>query len=90
MSRAVDISGSYLGSLPDDAFIVLSRAWEDGGIALQSDFARGAAPTLALLASMGWLTVIDPDGRSYHPRWRLSAIGAGVLTAQERFARDGK
>lgn len=76
---------TFTGPLPDDTWPVLKHAWKWGGIALQSNFARQHATTVALMASQGWLSTIDPDGTAYRGHWRLTQAGLTALGNKEHF-----
>jgi hypothetical protein len=34
---------------------------------------------VALLASQGWISVNDPDGKGYRNRWRITEAGITML-----------
>ncbi len=70
--------------LPEDLWEVLERAWRVP-IALQSDYARQHALTVALSASLGWLSTLEPDGSTYYPHWRITAQGLTALENREHF-----
>jgi hypothetical protein len=76
---------NYHGPLPAAFWPVLKHAWKYGGITLQSDYARSNALHLALAASMGWLSTIDPDGKSYRGQWRITTAGLTALQNKENF-----
>ena len=69
----------YAGPLSDDTWLVLKHAWKHGGISLQCDFARQNAIELALCASQGWISTVDPDGKAYRNRWRITNAGLTML-----------
>lgn len=69
----------YTGPLTDDTWLVLKTAWKRGGIALQCDLARQYSIELALCASQGWVSTVDPDGKSYRNRWRITSSGLTML-----------
>lgn len=73
----------YIGPLTDETFAVLKTAWKWGGVAIQSNFARANAKELALCASQGWLSTVDPDGKAYRDRWRITQAGLMVLEHKE-------
>lgn len=77
-------STTYAGELPADIWHVLKAAWRKG-IALQGDFARNHASSLALAASQGWVSVISPDHHSYEQRWRITMAGQTALNFKELF-----
>lgn len=72
-SRAVSCGG-YFGEIPEGVWQVLDRAWFDPP-SISSNYARQAAPALAVAASLGWITVIAPDGHSLSRSWHITAEG---------------
>lgn len=76
-SRAVAGIG-YLGPIPDQVWGVLIKAWE-APIYLASNYAREQAVAVAFAASMGWLTTIYPDGRSFSRQWHITKEGQLAL-----------
>lgn len=78
-------STRYFGTYPPGLWYVLQTAWE-GHISLQSNFAREHSVLVALAASCGWLSTIDPDGKSYRTQWHLTAAGLTALQNKELFA----
>jgi len=79
------IGSPYHGPIPEALWDVLEYAHSCGGITLQSDFARAVSADLALAASCGWVSTIDPDGRAYNKRWRITAAGLTALQHKEDF-----
>lgn len=75
----------YGGAYPTELWGLLELAWERGGLTVQSDWCRAMAVQVGLAASLGWLSTIAPDGRSYGPRWRLTAAGLQALSHKEHF-----
>lgn len=71
----------YAGEVPDEAYEVVEEAWR-GPFAFASNFARARALGVALAASLGWISIVRPDGRTLSARWHLTASG---LTALEAF-----
>lgn len=69
---------NYRGDLPDTIWAVLTLAWQHG-IATQGDWARALAVDVALAASCGFISSIDPSGNSYGNRWRITAAGLHAL-----------
>lgn len=53
---------------------ILSYAW-DGPFFISSNFARENTIPIALAASLGWLSNIQPDGRAFSRKWHLTAEG---------------
>lgn len=76
----------YRGEYPDGLWPVLFQAWERG-IAIQGDFARAAASEVALAASCGWISNVDPDGSRYGNRWRITAAGLYALQHKDLMTR---
>lgn len=68
----------YIGPISDEAWWLLKCVWK-WGLALQCDIARKHASELALLASQGWCSTVDPDGRTYRNRWRITEAGILML-----------
>lgn len=64
----------YMGSMPPGAIEVVRHVWK-GPLAIESNYARSNRVEVAFAASMGWLTVIHPDGRSYDRSWHITAEG---------------
>jgi hypothetical protein len=75
----------YTGPFPPDLWLVLKEAWK-GGISLQGDFARQHSAEVALAASCGFISNVDPDGRSYRTRWRITAAGLTCYSNKEHFS----
>lgn len=76
------MSRQYSGPYPVEALGVLEAATE-GPIALQSDFARQAAPWVAFCASLGFLTTITSNGRGFTRTWRITPSGLVALNHKE-------
>ena len=76
---------SYSGPLPPAVWEVLTRAHTQG-IAIQSNHARFYAVELALLASIGWVSTVSPDGRAYSTRWLITPAGITALTNKEHMS----
>lgn len=72
----------YRGAYPEALWEVLRMSY-DRGISVQSDFARHFAHSLALAASLGFITTIEPDGNGYNGRWRITASGLYALGNKE-------
>lgn len=73
----------YHGPLPAALWPLLEACHRAGSLAIQGDATRALASEVALAASMGWLTTIDPSGRSYGSRWRLTSAGLQALNNKE-------
>lgn len=70
--------------MPDETYEVLERAW-DQPFALASNFAREFPLGVALSASLGWISIVRPDGRAILPKYHITAAG---VTALEAYHRD--
>lgn len=70
----------YSGKLPEDTLQVLMDAW-DQPIYVASNYARQHLTTVALCASLGWLSTVTPDGRDFDRRWHLTSAGFNTLSA---------
>lgn len=69
---------SYTGPVGDRCWVALEMAWHEPWTC-SSNFAREYAPEIALLASIGWISVVAPDGRSFDKLWRVTARGYMAL-----------
>lgn len=72
----------YFGPMPEELWEVLTVAWE-AGLAVSSNMARELAPEVALAASMGWISTVSLDGRTYQRVWHITAEGMMVLRGRE-------
>lgn len=45
----------------------------------KSDYARGHANSVALAASLGWITTVLPDSLAYTNTWRVTPKGLARL-----------
>lgn len=81
-SRAVAGIG-YLGPIPSQVWEVLTKAWE-APIFLASNYARELATAVSFAASMGWLSTISPDGKSYSRQWHITKEGLLALETSNR------
>lgn len=68
----------YLGPIPADMWELLETVWESP-LAVSSNIAREHAPLVALAASLGWLSTVQPSGQSYGRLWRITAEGLVAL-----------
>lgn len=73
---------NYRGPIPEDLWEVL-QATHKKPLALQGDYARQHAQTVAMAASMGLISIISPDGSGLHHHWRLTAAGITALAHKE-------
>lgn len=53
-------------------------AWQ-APIAIEANYARAHRNEIALLASLGYLSVIAPDGLTYSRMWHITAEGLYAL-----------
>lgn len=53
---------------------VLDTAWT-ASISIASNYARAHLTTLALAASLGWVSTVHPDGQAFTREWRITASG---------------
>lgn len=56
----------------------LTRAWE-APFRIESNYAREKRWAVAFAASVGWISVVSPDGLSYGREWRVTAEGLVAL-----------
>lgn len=73
---------AYTGPYPGTLWLVLEVAHQ-GGLYIQSDRARISAPSVALAASLGWITTVATDGKTYGGVWRITQAGLAALTHRE-------
>ena len=79
LARSRQVVGSgYIGEYPEEALGVLTYAWGNP-FSISSNYARCNAIAVAFAASMGWLSNIAPDGRSFSRLWHVTAEGLLVL-----------
>lgn len=79
VGRSRTVAGvGYLGNIPDEVWEVLHKAWS-APIYLASNYAREHSPAVAFAASMGWLSNIAPDGKSYSRQWHITKEGLTAL-----------
>lgn len=72
----------YHGPLPPHIWLVATQAHEQG-ISVQSNFARAFAHEVALAASLGWITTVDPNGQAYGRIWRITVAGLTALNNKD-------
>ncbi len=71
-------SPGFKGETPEACYEVLEAVWERA-VSLASDYARNNRVPLAFCASMGWISIIRPDGHDIGLSWRLTAAGLHAL-----------
>lgn len=72
----------YHGPLPPNIWLVVTYAHEQG-IAVQSNFARAFSAEVALAASLGWITTVDPGGQTFGRIWRITIAGLTALNNKD-------
>ncbi len=68
----------YRGPIHAWVWKVLGKCWHDG-CRLESNFAREKRWAIAFAASIGWISVVSPDGQTYGRTWRVTAEGLMAL-----------
>lgn len=76
-SRATPGVG-YIGDIPEEVWEALEKVWTRP-THISSDYARGHAIEIAILASLGWISNIAPDGRSFSRQWCITSQGLTAL-----------
>jgi hypothetical protein len=74
--------------LLDPAEVVV-RAAHSRPFSLQSDFARKEALGVAIAASRGWITCLDPVTQESHNRWLVTHSGLFLLETLFGENKDG-
>lgn len=72
----------YHGPLPDSIWLTMLKVWTSP-VAIQGDFARSNAEDVALAASLGWISTVDPNGLAYRRSWRITVSGLSALHNKE-------
>lgn len=72
----------YHGPLPGGLWDILQNIWV-APLGISGDHARTYAREVALLASMGWISTVSPDGRTFGRTWHITAAGVTALTNKE-------
>ena len=75
-------SRGYHGRIPPRVWSIVRVAWE-AGIAVSSNMAREWSGEIALAASLGWISTVSLDGRTYHRVWNVTAEGVIALNHKE-------
>lgn len=57
---------------------MVDKAWYDPP-SISSNYSRLHAKVIALAASLGWLTIIAPDGQSLSRSWHCTSEGLSAL-----------
>jgi hypothetical protein len=76
-SRAASGVG-YRGRINKQTWDVLADIWLYPR-AIESNYARSYRNDIALLASLGYISVVAPDGMSYTRQWNVTAEGLYAL-----------
>lgn len=76
-SRATPGTG-YFGDIPGGVWEVVNAAWETP-FSLASNYARIRRADVAFAASMGWVSIISPDGTGYTTQWHITMEGIIAL-----------
>lgn len=79
LARSRQVPGTgYLGQYPEEALEVLQYAWSHP-FSASSNYARSNSIAVAFAASLGWISNIAPDGRTFSRHWHVTAEGLLVL-----------
>jgi hypothetical protein len=68
----------YHGPLPEGVWVVATLSHHNG-LAVQGNASRELAAEVALAASLGWITTVDPNGQAYGRIWRITVAGLTAL-----------
>lgn len=68
----------YIGPVPPLVWALLHGVW-NFGLGVQANTARMDADLVALAASAGWISTVDPSGKTYSRVWRITAHGIQAL-----------
>lgn len=78
--RSKGVTG-YTGPVTEHCWDVLAGLWSEP-CTVQSNYAREFAEEIALLASVGWISTVTPDGQGYTRLWRLTGRGLTALNTR--------
>ena len=78
IGRSKPYTGGSLGGYPEEIWEVVDRVWYDPP-SISSNYSRANAPHFALAASLGWITIIAPDGKSLSRSWHCTFEGLTAL-----------
>lgn len=70
--------------MPDEVWEVLDRCWYHPP-SIQSNYSRERAQFIALAASLGWVTIIAPDGYSLSRYWHVTHHGLVAYQNKDHF-----
>lgn len=76
------VTNTYTGDLPHGIWDILHNTWVSP-IGISGDHARTYAREVALLASLGWISTVSPDGKTFGRTWHITAAGVTALTNKE-------
>jgi hypothetical protein len=76
-SRQVKGQG-YRGGVHPAVWECLDRAYQSP-YRIESNYAREYRFAVAFSASVGWITVVNPDGETYSREWKITAEGLYAL-----------
>lgn len=72
----------YIGPLPEGIWDILQNIWV-APLGISGDRSRHYALEIGLLASMGWISTVSPDGRTFGRTWHITAAGVTALENKE-------
>lgn len=72
----------YTGELPAGIWSILENIWV-APIGISGDHSRTYAREIALLASIGWISTVSPDGKTFGRTWHITAAGFTALNNRE-------
>ncbi len=76
-------AGGYFGPMPMEVWDVLDKCWFDPP-SISSNYARERAPFIALASSLGWITIIAPDGLTLSRSWHVTYHGLSAYQNKEK------
>lgn len=68
----------YRGVVHAWVWLALTKCWHDG-LRIESNYAREKRWAISFAASVGWISVVSPDGLSYGRTWRITTEGLMAL-----------
>lgn len=77
-------TGGYFGPLPDEVWDVVDRCWEDPP-SISSNYSRQHAMVFAIASSLGWITIVAPDGMTLSRSWHVTEAGLTAYRNKEIF-----
>lgn len=88
LGRSRASSGGYFGEFPDGLWEIVDKAWFDPP-SISSNYSRERAPLIALAASLGWISIIAPDGLSLSRSWHVTAEGLSAMRHRDLMQPKG-